>query len=280
MWFPLADFKMGGTTYKPQIDTGGYRFVHVLEDIQSLNQRLGQRLMLEITAISIHQYPFVADRYALTSCGSSMGDNYGPMIVAPAYRRPGLRSSMTSATSRSPSPANAPPPSSRSRSCWARAPSSTRWCRLIRSSPQSAPASSTRACSSTKVSSPTLTQALACIVDLGKWWKEKHGLPLPLGGNAIRRDLGSRGHARHRAPSSSVPSNTPWNTARKSVKFALNYARDMGQDLADKFVGMYVNKWTLDYGPTGRLAVNKLLSEGAKAGLIPDVGTVDFVDPG
>lgn len=122
-------------------------------------------------------------------------------------------------------------------------------------------------------------QGLSCIVDLGKWWKEKYNLPLPLGGNAIRRDLGEKALPEicgilqrsieyalsHRA---------------ESIQYALGFGRGLDTALADQFVGMYVNQWTLDYGRVGRQAVNQLLSDAAKAGITPDIGQVDFIYPG
>ncbi|MCX5662859.1 MAG: ABC transporter substrate-binding protein [Planctomycetota bacterium] len=274
MWFPLADFELNGKRYRPQIDTGRFRFVHVLEDIQSLNVR-SARGELEITAISVHQYPFVAGRYALTSCGSSMGDNYGPMVVAPAAKRltvddlrrvkiaiPGERTTAFLAMSlllgKGAFRYEAVP-----------------FDQII----ERVTAGEFDAGLIIHEGQLTFEKAgLACVVDLGKWWTQKHDLPLPLGGNAIRRDLGPQ--AMREVCSILLASIRHALEHRdESVRFALNYARDMGSDLADRFVGMYVNKWTLDYGPRGRKAVNLLLGEGAKAGLTPDVGEVDFVEP-
>ena len=118
---------------------------------------------------------------------------------------------------------------------------------------------------------------LDCVVDLGKWWTNSRNLPMPLGGNCIRRDLGDQMPTICRVLLSSIEYALEHREA--SVEYALNYARDMGADLADEFVGMYVNKWTLDYGPKGREAVQQFLKEAEQAGLIPAVGTVDFIDP-
>lgn len=280
MWYPLADFPdnsgPGGRTYTPCIDTGPYRFVHILEDIQSLNER-SERAELEVTALSIHQYPFIADKYALTTCGSSMGDGYGPMIIARqpmsvedlAGKRlaiPGLRT--------------------------------TAWltCQLMLHElgmtagdvdaqvvmfDQIIPeVVSGKYDAGLIIHEGQLTyqqSGLHCVADLGKWWTDSRGLPLPLGGNAIRRDLGSQMPAICRILLNAI--EYALSHRDESVAYALNYARDMGSDLADRFVGMYVNQWTLDYGPRGREAVQTLIQQGIKAKLIPDCGEIDFVAP-
>src|SRR5690606_21565832 len=117
-----------------------------------------------------------------------------------------------------------------------------------------------------------------CVVDLGQWWKQTRNLPLPLGGNAIRRDLGSQMPAICRILLASI--QHALSHRQQSVKYALSFARDMGSDLADRFVGMYVNEWTLDYGPRGRQAVRELLREAADLKLVPDAGEIDFISPG
>ena len=119
---------------------------------------------------------------------------------------------------------------------------------------------------------------LHSIIDLGEWWTSSRKLPLPLGGNAIRRDLGEEQMGVVcRILLESI--EYALENREASVEYAMNYARDMGTELADKFVGMYVNKWTLDYGDEGRRAVQQLMNEGIAAGLIPDVGEVDFIRP-
>jgi 1,4-dihydroxy-6-naphthoate synthase len=280
MWYPLANFPAGtgpgGRTYTPAIDTGRFDFVHVLEDIQSLNER-SQEGELEITALSIHQYPYVADKYALTSCGSSMGDGYGPMVIVregSAIRSvddlrgmriavPGLRTSAYLALAL------------RMGGAGRFVPQVVMFDQII------AKVAAGEYDAGLIIHEGQLTYGdagLRCVVDLGQWWTDSRGLPLPLGGNAIRRDLGrpameeictillaSIRHAlEHRS---------------EAVEYALHYARDMGKSLADKFVGMYVNKWTLDYGPRGRQAVRQFLREAVDAGLTPDCGEVDFVEP-
>jgi len=276
MWYPLANFPdrsgPGGKTYTPRIDTGSYEFVHVLEDIQSLNDR-SQRAELEITALSIHQYPFVAKDYALTSCGSSMGDGYGPMVVSRDSRDleslrglkiaiPGERTTAYLVLS----------------------------LLLGRDSfePEVVPfdqiipaVNEGRFDAGLIIHEGQLTyqkSGLHCVVDLGKWWSQSRKLPLPLGGNAIRRDMGDA-----MRPICSILLNSidyALQHRSEAVEYALNYARDMGSDLADEFVGMYVNDWTLDYGQKGRQAVELLLKEAADAGLVPRCNSIDLVEPG
>jgi len=295
MWYPLANFPdgsgPGGKTYTPRIDTGPYDFVHVLEDIQSLNER-AEKGELEITAISIHQYPHVAERYALTSCGSSMGDGYGPMVVAREQFH--LRDFIM--------PLDTPEPKKRDRPTLAiPGERTTAWLALqlrlmeegakpradfnikYRTVPfdQIIPMVAAGDCDAGLIiHEGQLTYAeagLECLIDLGKWWTDTRKLPLPLGGNCIRRDLGDAMPEVCRILLDSI--EYALEHRDQSVEYALNYARDMGADLADRFVGMYVNKWTLDYGEKGRAAVNQLLKEAIAAKLVPDCGEVDFLEP-
>ncbi|MEX2212914.1 MAG: MqnA/MqnD/SBP family protein [Phycisphaeraceae bacterium] len=278
MWYPLANFPdgtgPGGKSYTPTIDTGPYDFVHVLEDIQSLNDR-SEKGELEITAISIHQYPYIADKYAMTSCGSSMGDGYGPMIVVPESSRlrlsdldgahiaiPGLRTSAYLALSL----------------LLKKKPAKVSVVMFDEIIPQVAAG---KFDAGLIIHEGQLTYAdtgLKSLIDLGKWWTETRGLPMPLGGNAIRRDLGQ--------PAMGKICTVLLNSIKyalehrdAAVDYAMNYARDMGKELADQFVGMYVNKWTLDYGRRGREAVKMFLREAVVAGLVPECGEVDFVEP-
>lgn len=272
MWYPLAD--IGGRG--PRIDTGPYRFVHVLEDIESLNKR-SARGELEITALSIHQYPYIADKYAMTSCGSSMGDGYGPMVIGRQKVDPKRIGDYSLAI-----------PGERT----------TAWLSLkllmrelgvgelknvhVIPFDQIIPAVSRGEYDlGLIIHEGQLTygdSGLQLSVDLGQWWKQTRGLPLPLGGNAIRRDLTAEFGTICRILFQSI--EYALEHREEAVEYALNYARDMGRDLADKFVGMYVNKWTMDYGPVGRQAVGRLLSEARQAGFVPDCGEIDFVDPG
>ena len=282
MWYPLANFPNGtgpgGGTFKPRIDTRGYEFIHVLEDIQSLNDR-SLRGELEITAISIHQYPYVADKYALTNCGSSMGDNYGPMVVAPRAGKLQLED-LTSPK------ITIAVPGTRTTAFLALSlllGKDTFRYQVVPFDQIIARVVAGEFDAGLIIHEGQLTYAnagLRKLVDLGQWWTSTHGLPLPLGGNAIRRDLPG-GHDEMRRICTVLLDSIRYALDHRdeAVRYALAYARDMGTELADKFVGMYVNQWTLDYGDIGRRAVNQLLAEAARAHITPDIGTVDFVHP-
>ncbi len=272
MWFPLIP----GPEGKALIDTSRFRFQHILEDIQSLNVRC-EKAELEITALSIHQYPFVADKYALTSCGSSMGDGYGPMIVT-------RDSSMTPDDLRKlPAPGIAVP-GTRTTAFLALSLLLGKGSFQYHVLPfdqilQSV--SEGRAAAGLIIHEGQLTYqnlGLHLTIDLGKWWSQQYQLPLPLGGNAIRRDLGQ---PMMREVCSILLKSIDFalNHRQAALQHALSYARDMDASLADKFVGMYVNHWTLDYGQRGRQAVRTLLQQGHQAGLVPDAGDIDFVEP-
>ncbi len=282
MWYPLANFTgPDGTRLTPKIDTGRYDFVHVLEDIQSLNER-SDHGELEITALSIHQYPYVADHYALTSCGASLGDGFGPMVVA--KQGAGI-------TLEKLSQARLAIPGTRT-SAWLALQLLLReqggghfkaddldW-QVVPFDQIIQKVAAGEFDAGLIIHEGQLTYSdsgLECLIDLGKWWTDSRGLPLPLGGNAIRRDLG----ADMRPICTILLNSIHWALANRqaSVQFALNYARDMGTELADEFVGMYVNQWTLDYGEKGRKAVRQFLGEAKDAGLVPDFGEVDFVEP-
>lgn len=284
MWYPLADFTgPDGTWYTPRIDTRGFRFVHVLKDIETLNE-MSQRGELEITALSLHQYPFVADRYILTSCGCSMGDGYGPMLVARpqvALDRlkegggfrvaiPGRRTTAWLALQ-----------------LYLREPGlglgaeSGITAEVVAFDEILAAVAVGRYDAGLIIHEGQLTYArhgLRCLVDLGQWWQESRGLPLPLGGNAIRRDLGD---AAIGEICSVLMESIRYALGHReeAVRFALQWARGMDAGLADRFVGMYVNQWTLDYGPTGRAAVERLLGEAAAAGLVPEAGEIALATP-
>ena len=252
-----------------QMDAGRYEFEHILEDIQSLNIR-AMKGELEITAISLHAYPYVRSKYALTACGCSMGDNYGPMIVA---KQPWTIEQLQ--TKRIAIPGTL----------------TTAFLGLqlllgkgvhtvvkpfdeILSYVQAGYADAGLIIHEGQLTYQN--NGLVCCVDLGKWWTQKTGLPMPLGGNVIRRDLGETTMAEVTA----ILKNSiqfSLDHRDQAVRHALQYARDMNEKLADEFVGMYVNHWTLDYGPRGRAAVNALLDQGARAGLIPPCTPVEFI---
>ncbi len=253
-----------------KIETGELRFEHILQDIQTLNER-ATRGELDVTAISIHAYASVLDKYALLPSGASMGDGYGPMIVSKARRtkdeiarmRIAVPGRMTSAFL--------------AMRLWLGrdfehivVPFDQIFAAVKRGD----------ADAGLIIHEGQLTyrnEGLELCVDLGAWWKaETGGLPLPLGGNAIKKSLGKPLMSRiskllaesirygldHRAP---------------AVAHAMAYARDMDAPLADKFVGMYVNHWTLDYGDKGRESIQRFLTRGFEAGLIPHRQELEFV---
>ncbi|MEM8739273.1 MAG: MqnA/MqnD/SBP family protein [Planctomycetota bacterium] len=294
MWYPLANFTApDGTKLSPKIDTRGYDFVHVLEDIQSLNVRSESpdpEQQLEITAFSIHQYPYIADRYAMTACGSSMGDRYGPMIVAP----PGRFKSVADLKGK-----RLAIPGERT-TAWLTCQlllaehglskddiqyENVMFDEILEKVQPPASGGSGEFDAGLIIHEGQITyqnNGLEKLVDLGTWWTESRGLPLPLGANAIHRDLLKTGEASTVCRILLDSIEYALQHREDSVAFALNYARDMGADLADKFVGMYVNNWTLDYGERGRRAVRQLIHEGVAAGLLPALpgdGSIDFVDP-
>ncbi len=253
-----------------KVDTRGWTFEHVLQDIQTLNER-ATRGELDITAISIHAYPFVADRYALTSCGSSMGDGYGPIVVA--------RHTMSVESLRGKSIAV---PGERTTAFLALNLLLGRGAfrhQVVMFDRILTLVAEGHADAGLIIHEGQLTyqnHKLHKIVDLGEWWKSTTGLPLPLGGNVIRRDLGSEAM---REISGVLRESIEFSLAHReeAVQHALAYARDMGKDLADRFVGMYVNEWTIDYGEVGRRAIRELLRRGHEIGMVPWVEHVDFV---
>ncbi|MGC2163039.1 MAG: MqnA/MqnD/SBP family protein [Silvibacterium sp.] len=247
----------------------GLKFTHVLTDIETLNQKAISEAYYDVTAISFHAYPYLQDNYALMACGGSVGEGYGPMIVA---SRPLTLDE-------------------------------------VKKMRVAIPGTLTTAYLTLKLFAPEIETAvvpfdriipevlagnfeagliihegqltyshsgLHKILDLGQWWREETGLPLPLGGNAIRRSLGNDLML------------TVTNALRDSIQhgldhrdealaYAMQFARDLDQDLANKFVGMYVNERTLNYGDDGREAIRKLLYLGHERGIIPHPVKVDFV---
>lgn len=252
------------------VDSGQWQFEHVLQDIQTLNER-ALRGELHITAISIHAYPYVADKYALTDCGASMGDGYGPMIVA---REPVSIESLRGKRIAVPG----------------KMTTAYLALSLLLGKDQFEPqvvmfdqildyVAAGKADAGLIIHEGQLTyqnQRLHCVVDLGVWWQQQTGLPLPLGGNVVRRDLGEPAMCEI---SSIIRRSIQFSLEHRTeaVQHARRYARDMGQDLADRFVGMYVNKWTISYGDAGQRTVRELLRRGHEAGLVPAVPSIDFV---
>jgi 1,4-dihydroxy-6-naphthoate synthase len=257
-----------------KIPTGNLKFVHELQDIETLNRR-ALRGELEVTAVSLHAYAFLLDKYALLPTGCSMGDKYGPMVVARKPLVPGdlpklrlaVPGTLTTAflTLRllydslgAPEPTYEVVPFDQIIDAVA---SGTFDAGLI-------------------IHEGQLTfqnQGLHLVTDLGVWWQERTGLPLPLGGNVVRKDLGA---ATMKEVSRLIRESIKYGLDHReeALSHALHYARDMDAKLADKFVGMYVNHWTLDYGDRGRAAIRKLLEEGHRAGVIPNPVELEFVE--
>jgi 1,4-dihydroxy-6-naphthoate synthase len=247
----------------------GFKFTHTLTDIETLNHKAIDEAFYDVTAISFHAYPYLQDNYAIMSCGGSMGDGYGPMIVAP--RKLSLDA--------------------------------------VKKIRIAVPGTLTSAYLTLKLFAPDIetvtipfdkiipavvsgefdagliihegqltyaNDGLVKLLDLGQWWREQTGLPLPLGGNAIRRSLG---------PGTLL---TTTNALRDSIQhaldnreaaleYAMQFARDLDPTMANRFVGMYVNERTLDYGTDGKEAIRKFLDMGFERGIIPHRAHVDFV---
>ncbi|HZL36461.1 MAG TPA: MqnA/MqnD/SBP family protein [Tepidisphaeraceae bacterium] len=264
---------------KDLIPTGRWKFQHVLQDIQTLNQ-LAMRGELEITAISIHAYPYVADKYALTSCGSSMGDQYGPMLVCRNDRAgefgdgpiPNLRGKKIAI------PGKLTTAFLALQLCLGKAGEAFEYeVVMFDEIPKSVVDRKVDAGLLIHEGQLTYAQSgLHLLVDMGVWWHQKTGLPLPLGGNCIRKDLGRKAM---QEVTDIIKHSIRFSLdhRREAVDYALQFGRDLDRKLADQFVGMYVNDWTLDYGPKGRAAITRLLAEGAKAGLVPDAGEIEYV---
>jgi 5,8-dihydroxy-2-naphthoate synthase len=264
---------------KDLIPTHGFRFEHILQDIQTLNER-ATRGELDISAVSIHAYAYVSDQYALLPSGASMGDGYGPMLVAKKkfsreeilQKKIAVPGTMTSAFL-----------------------ALQLWLGTVRT-----PNSELRTPNYIVVPFDQIFQAvregkadvgliihegqltyqnegLVVCEDLGVWWgKQNGGLPLPLGGNVIHKRFAPDVR---RTISDVLTASIQYSLDHRpeAVQHALQYARDMGRDLADKFVGMYVNHWTLDYGDKGRESIRRFLGEAFERGLIPHRQELEFV---
>ena len=254
---------------KGLIPTDGIEIVHVIEDIESLNRR-ALNAELEVTAISVHAYAYVAGHYALTSCGASIGDKYGPLVVARepmgweelAGKKVAIPGKMTTAylTLRLFQPDFDP--------------------EVVPFNQILAYVEQERADAGLIIHEGQLTYmraGLHKVVDLGEWWYEETGLPLPLGANAIRRNLGQE--KIHRV-TTLLKQSIQYSLEHREhgLAYAMTYARDMETELADRFVRMYVNDYTLDYGEKGRAGVKELLHRGYESGVIPHPVEVDFVE--
>jgi 1,4-dihydroxy-6-naphthoate synthase len=255
------------------IATPGLEFEHILQDIQTLNER-AVRGELDISAISIHAYAYVSDTYALLPSGASMGDGYGPMLVARkawtreevARKRIAVPGKMTSAFL--------------ALQLWLGKPASEFDFIVVPFDEIFAAVKDGRADVGLIIHEGQLTyrnEGLELCEDLGIWWgRENEGLPLPLGGNVI--------HKRHapavrKAISDVLTASIQFSLDHRpeAVAHAMQWARDMGIDLADQFVGMYVNHWTLDYGEKGRESIRRFLKRGQDLGVLPKAPALEFV---
>ena len=253
-----------------KIPTGNLRFVHELQDIETLNRRALQG-ELEVTAVSIHAYSFLLDKYALLPTGCSMGDKYGPMVVA---RKPLTVGELPGAKIAVPGTLT---------TAFLTLKLLLKDARLdfdVIPFDEIIPAvASGKYDAGLIIHEGQLTfenQGLNLVVDLGVWWQDRTGLPLPLGGNVVRKDLGKPVMSEvSRLIRQSIQYGL--DHRREALDYALQYARDMDVALADKFVGMYVNDWTLDFGARGREAVATLLRRAYEAKIIPHPVDLEFI---
>lgn len=257
-----------------QIETGDYEFTHELVDIETLNRR-AFKAKLELTAVSLHAYAFLHDKYILCNCGASMGDGYGPMVVA---RRPigvdDLKSLSIAVPGKLTSAFLA------LRLCLGQDFESVEvpFDHII-------PAVAAGEYDGQRIDAGLIIhegqltygkQNLQLVVDLGKWWQDKTGLPLPLGANAIRKNLGTE---TIREIERLLKESIAFGLSHRApaLQYALQYGRDLDAPQADRFVGMYVNDWTLDFGDRGRRAVVEFLAQGHAAGVLPELVVPEFV---
>lgn len=253
---------------KGGVETGDLQVSHVLTDIESLN-RHAQEGRHEVTAISFHAYPHVADKYALMPCGGSIGDGYGPLLVAREAIPPGEIARLTVAV----------PGTLTSAYLALRLFAPGVATRVVPFDRILDEVREGRAEAGLVIHEGQLTyggQGLVKLVDLGAWWKQETALPLPLGGNAVRRDLGPELMARLTRLVRATVEHSLAHRAQ-ALEYALGFARGMERDVADRFVGMWVNDMTLEMGERGRRAVQLFLDRGYEAGIVPRRVEVDFV---
>lgn len=260
MFYALATHKLS---------TPGYKFTHVLSDIQSLNEAALTETY-DVTAVSFAAYPSLRDKYVLLDCGASFGEGYGPIVVSAKLLRPqdlkgkrigvpGLKTSayLTMKLFEPDFEAVVMPFDK------------------IMEAVKNERVEAGLLIHEGQLFFPQL--GLHRIVDLGVWWQEHTGMPLPLGGNAVRRSLGPDvGRLISRTIRDSVSYGLEHR--EEALNYAMQFAREMDTELADKFVGMYVNKWTLGYGEKGKKAVLGLIEKGTAAGLLPGPPTVEFLE--
>ena len=260
MFYALATHKL---------PTPGYKYTHILADIQSLNEAALTETY-DVTAVSFAAYPSLRDKYILVDCGASFGEGYGPIVVSTKAMKPqdlkGMRVGVPGLKT-------------------------SAYLSLKLYEPDFIPVvipfdKIIEAVKNDVVEAGLLIHegqlffpqlGLHKVVDLGIWWQELTGLPLPLGGNAVRRALGPDVA---RLISKTIRDSVSYGLEHReeALNYAMQFARDMDPELADKFVGMYVNKWTLGYGEKGKKAVRELIERGTKAGLLPGPPLVEFLD--
>jgi 1,4-dihydroxy-6-naphthoate synthase len=260
MFYALATHKL---------QTPGYKYTHTLSDIQSLNEAALTETY-DVTAVSFAAYPSIRDKYVLLDCGASFGEGYGPIVVSSRSMKPqdlkGMRVAVPGLKT-------------------------TAYLSLKLFEPNFEPVvmpfdKIIEAVKSDVVEAGLLIHegqlffpqlGLHRVVDLGVWWQELTGLPLPLGGNAVRRALGPEVG---RLIAKTIRDSVSYGLEHReeALNYSMQFARDMDADLADKFVGMYVNKWTLGYGDKGKKAVRELIERGTAAGILPAPPTIEFLE--
>jgi 1,4-dihydroxy-6-naphthoate synthase len=259
MFYALATHKLA---------TPGYKYTHILSDIQSLNEAALTETY-DVTAISFAAYPTLRDKYVLLDCGASFGEGYGPIVVSTKSMKPqelaGKRIAVPGLKT-----------------------SAYLTLKLfeLNFEPVVVPFDKIiDAVQNNLVEAGLLihegqlffpAKGLHKVIDLGVWWQDQTGLPLPLGGNAVRRALGPR---LGRQIAKTIRDSVSYGLEHReeALNYAMQFAREMDTELADKFVGMYVNRWTLGYGEKGKQAVKELIERGTKAGLLPGPSSVEFL---
>jgi len=247
----------------------GYKFTHTLTDIETLNHRAINEAFYDVTAISFHAYPYLQENYTLMACGGSVGEGYGPMIVSsrkltlPQVKKTRIAVPGTLTTAYLTLKLFAPD-------------IETAVVPFDKIIPAVAAGEFDAGLIIHEGQLTYANDGLTKLLDLGQWWREQTGLPLPLGGNAIRRSLGaetlsSTTHALRDSIQHAL------DHREEALAYAMQFARDLDTTLANRFVGMYVNERTLNYGPDGREAIQKLLDMGFDRGIIPHRAHVDFV---
>ena len=252
-----------------KLETDGLRFEHTLKDIQSLNED-AKSGVYDVTAISFHAYAYVADKYALLPHGASIGDKYGPIVVSKESRKPEEIADMTIAV-----------PGELTSAYLALRIFNKDFKHIVVPFDQIIDAVlKGDADAGLLIHEGQLfymEKGLDKVLDLGEWWHERTGLPLPMGGNAIKRELGDD---LMRQVSKHLHRSIVYSMENRedALAYAMQFARDMSPEVADRFVAMWVNDLTLDYGERGKEGVRRLLQEGFDAGIIPHKVEVEFVD--